>query len=296
MSNAKENRGMLHSYRNALAPAAGLLLMLNAGALAGGSNLITNPGFEDANPAMPTLPLGWNAFNVTAADYVDINDPGAFVRTGDRSIRLLPATGDASRFRGFTTNLFLPDGSDLFDPDYVYLGGDVTVSGYYLVPAGQVIQDTVVGVKLEFRREPPNFSIWAAFEFSFPVAQTGGEWVPFSFVVTDEMIEAVGDFPPEPTSVSVLPFRFFGGTFGPGTSPTGTVFIDDLNLVQGDIPGGCSPADYAEPFGTLNFFDISAFLGFFNAQDPAADLASPTGTWNFFDVSAFLSLYNAGCP
>ncbi|NJL08778.1 MAG: hypothetical protein HC900_11370, partial [Methylacidiphilales bacterium] len=49
--------------------------------------------------------------------------------------RLLPATGDASRFRGFTTNIFLPDGSDLFDPDYVYLGGDVTVSGYYLVPA-----------------------------------------------------------------------------------------------------------------------------------------------------------------
>jgi hypothetical protein len=280
-----------------IVPAAGLLLGVQATAMAGGgSNLITNPGFEEPNPGMPTLPLGWNGINVDSSDYVDLNDPGAFVRTGEKSIRLRPAAGDGDRFKGWTTNLFRPDGSDLFDPDYVYLGGDVTVSGYYLVPEGEVLQDTIVGVKLEFRREPPNFSIWAAFEFAFPANTTAGEWVPFSFVVTDDMITAVGDFPPDPTSVSILPFRFFGGQFGAGTSPTGTVYIDDLNMVQGDIPGGCNAADVAEPFGTLNFFDVSTFIGLFNANDPAADLAAPFGTFNFFDVSTFIGLYNAGCP
>jgi hypothetical protein len=256
-----------------------------------GSDLLSNPGFEDPNPAMPNLPIGWNGFNVSAADYVDINDPGAEVRSGSRSIRLRPATDDSTRFQGWTTNIFRPDGSDLFDPDYEYLGGDVEVSGYYLVPEGEVIQDTIVGVKLEFRREPPNFSIWGAFEFALPSDSTGGSWMPFSFVVTDEMIEAVGDFPPDPTSVSVLPFRFFGDAFGPGTSPTGTVYFDDLCIVQGATP---CPADFTED-GALDIFDVFAFLDAFNASDPAADFTGD-GSFDIFDVFAFLDAFNAGCP
>lgn len=286
---------MSNTRKNRLVPAIGMFALLCGMTQANdGNDLLTNPSFEDQNPAFPTLPIGWNGFNVNAGDYVDINDPGAHVRTGDRSIRLRPATGEPSRFQGWSTNLFRPDGSDLYDPDYTYLGGDVTVSGYYLVPAGEELMDTVVGVKLEFRREPPNFSIWAAFEFGFPSATTGGQWMPFSFVVTDQMIADVGDFPPDPTSVSVLPFRFFGGEFGAGTSPTGTVFIDDLCLVQGSS-GGCNDADLAEPFGELNFFDVSAFLSAFNAQDASADLDN-NNSWDFFDISAFLSAFSAGCP
>ncbi len=259
------------------------------------ANLLTNPGFEDPNPANTALPIGWNAFNLSASDYVDINDPGAEVRSGNRSIRMRPATGEASRFQGITTNLFRPDGSDLYDPDYTYLGGDVTVSGYYLVPEGEVIMDTIVGVKLEFRREPPNFSIWGAFEFALPESETDGQWMPFSFTVTDQMILDVGDFPPEPTSVTVLPFRFFGGDFGPGTSPTGTVYFDDLCIVQGTTAGPCNDADFAEPYGELTFFDVSAFLTAFNAMDASADLNNDS-MFNFFDVSAFLTAYSAGCP
>ena len=272
------------------------LLTLTGSAMANDdANLLYNPGFEEQNPVFTDLPLGWNGFNLSGSDYVDINDPGAFVRTGNRSFRLRPADSEATRFQGLTTNVFRPDGSDLFDPDYEYLGGDVTISGYYLVPEGEVIMDTVVGVKLEFRREPPNFSIWGAFEFGLPAAETGGDWMPFSFTVTDQMILDVGDFPPEPTSVSVLPFRFFGGTFGPGTSPTGTVYFDDLCLVQGASNGPCNPADFAEPYGELSFFDVSAFLTAYNAMDAAADL-NDDGMFNFFDVSAFLTAYGAGCP
>lgn len=259
------------------------------------ANLLTNPGFEDESPISSALPIGWNAFNLSASDYVDIDDPGAQVRTGDHSIRIRPASGESTRFQALTTNLFRPDGSDLYDPDYTYLGGDVTISGYYLVPEGEVIMDTVVGVKLEFRREPPNFSIWSAFEFALPENETDGMWMPFSFTVTDQMIMDVGDFPPEPTSVSVLPFRFFGGEFGPDTSPTGTVFFDDLCLVQGSTAGPCNDADFAEPYGELTFFDVSGFLTAFNAMDAAADL-NDDGEFNFFDVSAFLTAYSAGCP
>jgi len=277
-------------------PTIGMLMAINGNALGNdGLGLLTNPGFEDPNPAFPSLPFGWGSFNVNSGDYVDINDPGAFVHSGNKSIRLRPADGESTRFQGFTTNIFRPDGSDLFDPDYVYLGGDVTVSGFYLVPDGDVLQDTVVGAKLEFRREPPNFSIWASFEFSFPNNTTGGAWMPFSFTVTDAQIAAVGDFPPDPTSVTILPFRFFGGEFGGGTSPTGTVYIDDLCVVQDFGGGGCNAADLADPFGTLDFFDVSAFLGAFAQQSAEADI-NGDGVWDFFDVSAFLVAFGNGCP
>ncbi len=272
----------------------GILGMVSAAAHAE-PELLTNGGFEDANPGFPTIPLGWGGINVGADEWVDINDPGAFVHGGAKAIRLDPAAGESERFQAWTTNIFRPDGSDLYDPDYAYLGGDVTVSGFYLVPDGEVIQDTIVGVKLEFRREPPNFSIWASFEFAFPAATTGGAWMPFEFVVTDAMIAAVGDFPPDPTSVSILPFRFFGGEFGAGTSPTGTVFIDDISVMQGAGGGGCNDADFAEPFGTLDFFDVQAFLNAFSAQDPAADLNNDT-LFDFFDVQAFLNAFSGGCP
>ena len=58
---------------------------------------------------------------------------------------------------------------------------------------------------------------------------------------------------------------------------------------------GCSPADFAEPFGSLNFFDVSGFITAFGNQDAAADL-NEDGLFNFFDISAFLMIYSDGCP
>ena len=262
-------------------------------------NRLFNPGFETQHPAFPDLPLGWQDFNLDSDDYVDIGDMGAQVRSGNRSIRMTASTGSPDRFKGLTTNVFLPDGSDLYDPDYTYLGGDYVVSGYYLVPAGEMLDDTVVGVKLEFRREPPNFSVYTSFEFNLldiPGAEeTGGEWVPFSFTVTDAMMEAVGDFPPYATSASILPFRFYGGDYSPGTEPMGTVFFDDLCVVQLDPNGPCNEADFAEPYNELDFFDLSAFLMALGNQDPNADLTQD-GDWDFFDVSLYLQIYGEGCP
>lgn len=271
---------------------AGLIAVTTQASANEGENLLFNPGFEIANPAIPSLPQGWGGINVGAPEWVDINDPGAHVRSGSKAIRLDPASGPGDAFQGWTTNIFLPDGSDLYDPDYEYLGGDVHIKGWYLVPEGQELANDITGIKLEFRREPPNFSIYVAFEFTVPQSATNGEWVEFHATVTDDMMLAVGDFPPYATSVSVLPFRFNPGP----PAPTGTIFWDDLYLFQGDLPGGCNEADLAEPFGILDLADISAFITAFIAQDPAADIAPPFGVWDLQDITAFVTAFTAGCP
>ena len=281
---------MTRLYRTAaLAVLAGFAIP----ALANDGNLIFNPGFEEAAPVGGN-PLGWGDFNLSTADYVTAGDPGAFVRTGQRAVRLPPATGDATRFQGWTTNIFRPDGSDLFDPDYEYLGGDVTVSGYYLVPEGETLANDLVAPKLEFRREPPNFSIYTSFEFPVDASETNGEWRYFEVVVTDEDMAAVGDFPPYATSVTILPLRFFGGDFAT-EAPTGTIYWDDLCYVQGDVSPGCNAADLAEPYDILDLSDITAFVGAFTTQDPAGDL-NGDGIYDLSDITAFVDAFLAGCP
>lgn len=281
---------MAHRIRTAtLAVVAGL----TATAFASEGNLIFNPGFEEAAP-VGGLPLGWGNFNIASSNYVSAGDPGAFVRTGERAIRIPPATGDATRFQGWTTNIFRPDGSDLFDPDYEYLGGDVTVSGYYLVPEGETLANDLVALKLEFRREPPNFSIYTSVEVAVDASETNGEWRYFEIVFTDEDMLAVGDFPPYATSVSILPLRFFGGDFMT-EAPTGTIYWDDLCYVQGDVPGGCNAADLAEPFGVLDLGDIGAFVTAFTSQDPLGDL-NEDGIYDLADITIFVNDFTGGCP
>jgi hypothetical protein len=266
---------------------------LAATAFGNDGNLIYNPGFEEAAPVGGN-PMGWGNFNLSSSDYVSAGDPGAFVRTGNRAVRLPPATGDATRFQGWSTNIFRPDGSDLFDPDYEYLGGDVTVSGYYLVPEGEMLANDLVALKLEFRREPPNFSIYTSFEFPVDASATDGEWRYFEVVVTDEDMEAVGDFPPYATSVTILPLRFFGGDFAT-EAPTGTIYWDDLCYVQGDVNPGCNAADLAEPYGVLDLADINAFVVAFTTQDPAGDL-NGDGIYDLSDITDFVSAFTGGCP
>lgn len=260
------------------------------------NNLIYNAGFEEVGIADPDLPQGWRSFNMSPSDYVDIGDPGAHVRTGSKSMRLSPSTSPSTQFQGFDTNVFLPDGSDLYDPDYEYLGGDVHVSGWYLVPEGETLANDLVALKLEFRREPPNFSVYTAFEFPVDVAATGGQWHHFQVTVTDQMMLDVGDFPPYATSVSILPLRFFGGDYGTDPLPQGTIYWDDLCYVQGDLPAGCNAADIAEPFNVLDLADITAFITAFTTQADEADIAEPFGVWDLSDITAFVGEFLDGCP
>lgn len=257
---------------------------------------IYNPSFEEPGISDSSLPQGWKGFNVSASDYVDTNNGGLYAHTGTRSIRLRPSAGPSTQFQGFSTDTFVPDGSDLYNPDYTYLGGDVHVSGWYLVPAGETLANDLVAIKLEFRREPPNFSIYTSFEFPVDVNATDGQWHHFAVTVTDAMMAAVGDFPPYATSLSILPDRFFAGSYASGPLPQGTIYWDDFDYVQGDLPGGCNPADIAEPYNILDLADITGFIDAFLNQQDAADIAAPFGTWDLSDITAFVSAFQNGCP
>lgn len=85
------------------------------------------------------------------------------------------------------------------------------------------------------------------------------------------------------------------------------VFPDDLveaaidavsvgSLTCDDSPGGCNPADIAEPYGVLDLSDVNAFLIGFMNQDPIADLAPPFGVWDLSDIAVFTTNFTAGCP
>ncbi|USN99663.1 MAG: hypothetical protein H6810_03100 [Phycisphaeraceae bacterium] len=256
-----------------------------------------NPSFEEPGISSPALPQGWKGFNVTASDYVDTASGGLYARTGTRSIRLRPSAGPSTQFQGFSTDTFVPDGSDLYNPDYTYLGGDVHITGWYLVPDGETLaNDAVVGIKLEFRREPPNFSVYTSFEFNVDQMATNGQWHSFEATVTDAMMLAVGDFPPYATSVTILPLRFFAGNYASDPLPTGTIYWDDLYYVQGDLPGGCNAADIAEPYNILDLADITGFIDAFLNQQDAADNSEPFGVWDLSDITGFVDAFLAGCP
>jgi len=303
-----------------VAVAAGLALAQPALA----QNSLTNPGFEDPDPLFPTDPEGWATISAGGASllWVDIGDAGAEVRTGDKSILMAAPTATSGTFIGWTTNIF-DGGGVLYDPEYVYQGGDLYVSGYYNIPTGQELgpiggtPNDVVGIKLELRRVPPDFSIYEAFEFQFTEVGTDGAWVRFDIVLTEAM---VGDFPPYPGSVTILPFRWdgFGGA-------QGQIFLDDLCVNQGspacpETPD-CGIADvtttgaaigdpgYGVPDGQVTGADIQFYVNAWVGGDlSVADLTTtgaaigdpgygvPDGEITAADINFYVNEWILGCP
>ncbi len=247
---------------------------------ASAQNLIHNPGFETIDAGNSSLPEGWGFFNTARLRSLgDGLNPAAVVRSGNNSIEF-PAGAD---FAGATTNVFNPSTLTFFDPEYVWQGGDVTVSGYYYIPSDSPIVGAQAGIKLEFRRE--NSSIATAFEMLSFSGDTDDQWVPFSMTVTDQqMMDAAGDFPPFAMSVSVLPFRFGD------SSSTGTVFYDDLSLEQGSEP--CLADVNGD--GMVTPTDFTAWVGAFNSNAPECD-QNGDGACTPTDFSAWIGNYNAGC-
>lgn len=240
-------------------------------------NLVHNPSFETIVGGQPE---GWSFFNTARLRTVgDGLSPAAQVRTGSASIEFPSGTD----FSGCTTNVFNPSTLEFFDPPYVWQGGDVTVRGWYYIPSDMPLTANA-GIKLEFRRD--NSSIATAFEELSITGHTNDQWVEFEMTVTDQqMMDAAGAFPPFATSVTVLPLRF--GDAG----STGTVFFDDIELVQGEEEP-CLADTNGD--GIVSPADFSAWVAAFNAMSPACDqngdsVCSPA------DFSAWVSNFNAGC-
>jgi hypothetical protein len=214
---------------------------------------------------------GWGLFNT--ARFVETGDPGALIRTGERSLEL-PSGAD---FAGATTNVLNPDTLEFYDPKYIWRGGPVRVSGWYAIPADQPLDGANAGMKLEFRRD--DFSIYIPIEDLVINGHTNGEWVEASITVgCDEISD---EWPPYPTTVSVLPIRFGS------SNSTGTIFWDDIFFTQCLADMNCD--------NTIDTRDVLQFLNLWNAQDDRADFDG-NGSIDTRDVLAFLNTWNQPCP
>ncbi|MEL6796109.1 MAG: GC-type dockerin domain-anchored protein, partial [Planctomycetota bacterium] len=114
---------------------------------------------------------------------------------------------------------------------------------------------------------------------------TNGQWVEYSFTVTDADMLAVGDFPPYAVAVTVLPLRFGD------VDSTGTVFWDDICIVQGSEPD-CLADVNAD--GNLNPADFNAWILAFNNQGAGCD-QNGDGNCNPGDFNAWILNFNNGC-
>jgi hypothetical protein len=96
---------------------------------------------------------------------------------------------------------------------------------------------------------------------------------------------------------SVSPYQCSGNTVSFRVEYNGLNRAFDANGdgVMDACASGCSPADYAEPFGVLDLADLLAFTTAFIAGDPAADLDG-NGVYDLADIGAFVALFSAGCP
>jgi hypothetical protein len=191
---------------------------------------------------------------------VDDGQGPILVRTGEASIEL--ASGN--NFAGWSTDIFDDCLGRTNNPRLVYdvssgdmVGPDVTVSGWYAIPANQFLMGANAGIKLEFRRA--NNSIFGAYEALTITGHTSSQWVYFELTVTTAQLNDIyQEFPTEPVSVSVLPIRFGA------PSSIGTIFWDDIVLKQ-----GCA-ADINKD-GFVDGIDYDQFNNMFEAGNIGAD-------------------------
>lgn len=233
----------------------------------GQPDVLYNGGFEVPNGGIPSGVDGWGHFNT--ATY----RPTGPAHSGSASVEL-PSGAD---FAGYTTNIFNPTTLQLYDPPAIYQGGAVTLSGWYMIPAGQPLMGANAGLKLEFRRTPPNFSVYQAFEQLTINGTTNDQWVPYQLKVNCGQFNAV-----DPGStVSVLPIR------AGAVTATGTVFWDDLKLVQCRADYNCDDL--------LTVADFGAYQTGFVLGQSKADM-NGDGVLTVADFGAFQTAFAVGCP
>lgn len=275
-------------------------LALAAGSAMAQPNLVPNPGFETntinflpvftdpggvvANNRDPnTGAEGWNSFNNNPSN----GTPGAtqvntFAHSGTKS--MLVRFGATPDFEGTTSgSRYNNDPTPTVCRPYMskikWKAGDITVSGWYLIPAGNAIQSPGwASPKLEIFNpaipfnalDPCDSRFFKAYEYSNEIfGDTGGTWQFFTKTITvaDQTVTNVNDQPFEPAVGAEADVRFLVIMFKPfGGNQGDRVYWDDVSLTQ-NVP--C----YANCNG--------------NTDAPLLTAA---------DFTCFLSSFRAGCP
>jgi hypothetical protein len=302
-------------------------LCLAAGAFAAPSlaqtSVFSNTGFEDVNPFSGSgEPMGWHNLSNPGQAIRRVNGdgrtPSVTARSGNACIEV--KTPGSSEFRGFTTDTlnFFETGFPYYDPIIDWNGGDIVVSGYYMIPADQPITGDFAFIKLNTKLF---FQDYATFDPAGEAPElqitgtTNGQWVRYE-VRWDicSMREEVnfnnefgcngngtpgsgcfaGGLPPYPNRVKITISRF-----GFGNVPSsGTIFWDDMSLTQ--LPprdcNGC-PADFNGD-GFVDFFDFDDFVLCFEGgvcpDGRTADF-NEDGFVDFFDFDDFILAFETGC-
>ncbi|QOJ00683.1 MAG: hypothetical protein HRU70_09340 [Phycisphaeraceae bacterium] len=280
---------------------------------------LRNPGFEELNPFSGSgEPTGWHNLS-SPADCVrrvvdDGLSPAVTPRTGQACIQITNPTGS---FRGFTTDTlnFFEPGIPYYDPvfDFSPAGGDVLVTGWYMIPENAPIEGDAAGIKLNVKRFNQDYGAFDPWGRGGPLVSghTGGEWRFYQVRWTMAEIREDVDFndrfncggtgepcsgcfqdcPPVPSRVKITIGRF--GTTGSGS---GIIFWDDITYEQVPPEPEC-PADFNGD-GFVDFFDFQAYADCFEGvecpEGKDADF-NGDGFVDFFDLDSYIAAFEAGC-
>ncbi len=326
----------------AIAVCAGLALA--SAALAQTSEL-RNPGFEHACGICNNGPFaeGWaSPGNSTLArrrwvgdgqtpELFPVGTPGALTPLSGQSVVSIGTTGIG--FYGVTTDTVnfcacRPEcqtcnitcalqpspcpTAPFFDPVWDINGGDVVVTGWYMIPANDPIVNDLAGIKLNIKTLNQDVATLDLNEGPGGIqGHTNGQWVPYVVVFTrDEIIHEyecnTGARPdcgcacvpssPLPGRVKITIGRF-NYTADPGQTPgSGTIYWDDIVYTQLPVGPTCDP-DFNQD-GNVDQDDI-ACLAQVVAGDPACSAVDPDfngdGNVDQDDIDA-LSQVVAGAP
>ncbi|MEN0020810.1 MAG: hypothetical protein AAF747_08010, partial [Planctomycetota bacterium] len=215
---------------------AGLAATCSLASAQFGTNLVPNGDFE-AGSVFLGEPNDWTTINNPTGLWTDAfnNTPG-----GQRSLSI-PVDS------GFDAWLPDPGNRPLFvEVPPASTGGPLTFSYFYNMPTQ--VEAAVAGAKVDWFSEAGTF-VGSTGDLDLPVRITNG-WEQFSLEVTP---------PAGATRAGILLFVFQPD--GPMDPPgAGTVYYDDVSLVQTEALGACNSGDLAEPFGVLDADDILAFV------------------------------------
>jgi hypothetical protein len=196
-----------------------------------------------------------------------------------------------------------------FDPFFDYSGGDVVVTGFYMIPASSPITGDVSGIKIEVKVGNQNVAQIEDLSIS---GHTNGQWMPYSLTFPRSEIQRQYDcnrgilpmcgcscvpMTPEPNHTKVTIMRFAGD----GTPTSGVVYWDDVTYTQ--LPGGpsCDSIDFNNDGLFPDTLDIDDFLSVFSggacSNDPNCgdiDFNNDGLFPDTLDVDSLLSVFSGG--
>ncbi|MCC5822502.1 MAG: carbohydrate binding domain-containing protein [Phycisphaerales bacterium] len=214
---------------------AAMIAAMATGALAGGTNLVTNGSFETPGPGF-LLFQGWQNFGGGVFADASVEVPA---QDGTTSVKMF------GEFTGVQNDQVL-----IQTVPGISAGETYTLSAYAWHNDFDAVQPgNLVLLQMVFQNDSGG-AIEAIEQVAIaPNSTPTNQW---------NLVELSGIAPPNTSQilVALLHLQLDG-------EATGATFWDNVKLIEGSTGGGCdNPADFNGD-GVLNFFDIQAFLNAF---------------------------------